>query len=117
MGSQMGIGWKYVNDGGFTDASDGCGFTVHVMDVILASIGPREYLLIRRMHLISTFFIDLFPAMPVDDQLFEDTEEEYLDMETTTRIRNYSCFERDLASLSKTLMQIILQIIYSNSIR
>lgn len=33
-------------------------------------------------------FIDLFPALPVDDDIEEETEEDYLDMETTTRIRN-----------------------------
>lgn len=76
-----------VNVGGFAHACDDCSFTVNVMDVILASIAPMEYLLVRRMNVMSDF-IDLFPEPPVDDDLPEELEEDYLDMETTTRIRN-----------------------------
>lgn len=32
--------------GGLADACDDCGFTVHVMDVTLAAIAPKEYLLV-----------------------------------------------------------------------
>lgn len=88
MGSRVGIGWKMWMMGGFADACDDCSFTVNVMDVILASIAPMEYLLVRRMNVMSDF-IDLFPEPLVDDGLpEEDLEEDYLDMETTTRIRN-----------------------------